>query len=112
MDFLRTLGEKHEALKNRIHSFRIPLSPAGQRVMLCVYFSAPIVAGYYIMQWTNGVAAKNIGDRGSALKNLPAGRAMRRETDLQNKELQNVFDRIKMNEKYRQHNDNNNVGAS
>ena len=64
------------------------------------------------MQWTNGVAAKNIGDRGSALKNLPAGRAMRRETDLQNKELQNVFDRIKMNEKYRQHNDNNNVGAS
>lgn len=43
-------SEKHESLKKRIHNFRIPLSPAGQRIMSVIYFSIPVIAGYYIMQ--------------------------------------------------------------
>jgi hypothetical protein len=50
MEFFRELGRKHEALKKRIHAFRIPLSPTGQRIMGFVYFSIPIIGGYYLMQ--------------------------------------------------------------
>lgn len=49
MDFLRELNRRHEALKHRIHSFRIPLSKTGQRIMGVVYFSIPVIAGYFIM---------------------------------------------------------------
>ena len=50
MDFVRTFLRKHEEIKKRVHSFRVPLSPAGQRLMSMVYFSIPVVAGYFIMQ--------------------------------------------------------------
>lgn len=59
MEFLRELGERHERLKKKIHSTRIPLSKNGQRVMAAVYFSIPVVAGYYIMQWAQGRADVN-----------------------------------------------------
>ena len=29
LEFIRNLSDKHEKLKKRIHSFRIPLSPTG-----------------------------------------------------------------------------------
>jgi hypothetical protein len=50
MDFFRNISRKHEELKKKIHSFRIPLSPRGQKIMGFVYFTIPIIAGYYIMQ--------------------------------------------------------------
>ncbi|RLN93647.1 hypothetical protein BBJ28_00004195 [Nothophytophthora sp. Chile5] len=59
MEFLRNLSERHEALKKRIHSTRIPLSKNGQRAMGVVYFVTPIVAGYYIMKWTERRAEAN-----------------------------------------------------
>lgn len=49
-DFFQDLHEKHERLKKRIHSFRIPLSPRGQAVMKVVYFSIPVIGGYFIME--------------------------------------------------------------
>ena len=50
MRYLKDLREKHENLKKRIHAFRLPLSPAGQKVMGFVYFTIPVIVGYYIMQ--------------------------------------------------------------
>lgn len=49
-DFFQQLHEKHERLKKRIHSFRIPLSPRGQAIMKVVYFSIPVIGGYFIME--------------------------------------------------------------
>lgn len=49
-DFLQDLHERHERLKKRIHSFRIPLSPTGQKIMGFVYFCIPVVCGYYLME--------------------------------------------------------------
>ncbi|RLN72032.1 hypothetical protein BBJ28_00010548 [Nothophytophthora sp. Chile5] len=59
MEFLRNLSERHEALKKKIHSTRIPLSKNGQRTMGVVYFVTPLVAGYYIMKWTERRAEAN-----------------------------------------------------
>ena len=42
-----------ERLKHKIHNTRIPLSRNGRIVAGCVYFSVPIVGGYYVMQWAN-----------------------------------------------------------
>jgi len=39
MQFLRQLKEKHERLKNRIHSFRIPLSPTGMGLKQKYFYS-------------------------------------------------------------------------
>jgi hypothetical protein len=59
--FLRDVHERHERLKHRVHSFRLPLSPGGRRFMTLVYFSLPIFLGYNIMQFTNKQAEANIG---------------------------------------------------
>jgi hypothetical protein len=48
--YLKDLREKHENLKKRIHAFRLPLSPTGQKLMGFVYFTIPVIVGYYIMQ--------------------------------------------------------------
>lgn len=50
INYLKELNAKHERLKKRIHSFRIPLSPSGRRFMGLVYFSIPVILGYNIMQ--------------------------------------------------------------
>ena len=50
MEYLRELSRRHEALKKRIHAFRIPLSPTGRRFMGLVYFSIPVISGFYIME--------------------------------------------------------------
>ncbi|CAK9027906.1 Calmodulin [Durusdinium trenchii] len=57
LDALRGLGARHEALKKKIHSTRIPLSKNGQRVMMMVYITVPVVAGYFVMEWSNSFAA-------------------------------------------------------
>lgn len=51
--FWQNLHENHEHLKRKIHGFRIPLSSNGQRVMKVIYFSIPIVVGYFIMEVIN-----------------------------------------------------------
>ena len=37
------------SLKQRIHAFKIPLSPRGLRIARVVYFTFPIVAGVWVM---------------------------------------------------------------
>ncbi|KAG5178356.1 hypothetical protein JKP88DRAFT_225304 [Tribonema minus] len=54
------LRGRHEALKKRIHNFRIPLSPRGQLAMQVVYFTVPFVGGMAIMQWARSKADKNL----------------------------------------------------
>lgn len=78
-DFLRDLNRRHEELKHRIHSFRMPLSPAGQRFMAFVYFCVPVVGGYFIMDWATSQAEKNLGKNGEKLRALKAARDKERE---------------------------------
>ncbi|CAM9679589.1 unnamed protein product, partial [Heterosigma akashiwo] len=54
MGFVRDFLDAHERLKTRIHNYRLPLSPAGQKAMGLIYFTIPVVGGYYIMQWAIG----------------------------------------------------------
>ena len=53
METLRAFTKRHEALKQKIHNFRIPLSKRGQIIMGCVYFSAPLLAGYFLLNAVN-----------------------------------------------------------
>jgi hypothetical protein len=50
MNYLRELSRRHDELKHKIHSFRIPLSPTGRRFMGFVYFCIPVIGGYFIME--------------------------------------------------------------
>ena len=59
MEFLRRLSDRHEKLKKKIHATRIPLSRNGQRVMGVVYFTLPIIGGYYVMKWAERRADAN-----------------------------------------------------
>jgi hypothetical protein len=59
--FLRTLGQRHEALKQRIHSFRYPLSPGALNVVRVVYFCTPIYLGHQLMMWALRVRDSNLG---------------------------------------------------
>jgi len=42
------------SLKQRIHSFKVPLSPRGLRIARVVYFTAPVVIGVLVMQLAMG----------------------------------------------------------
>ena len=68
LSFLRSISARHNALKERIHAFRIPLSPAGQKFMGFVYFTIPVIGGYYIMQWAQNKSIENIGAKGEKLE--------------------------------------------
>lgn len=68
--------QNHERLKRAVHEgMRIPLPPWGRRFMGFVYFTIPIVGGYYVMQWAIGKAHKSIGPNGEFLpnKDVPIG---------------------------------------
>jgi hypothetical protein len=55
-EFLR----RHRELKERIHAFRLPLSRPALAVARVVYFTTPILAGYFLMQWVGLVRDKNL----------------------------------------------------
>ena len=61
MDFLRDLGRRHGELKRRIHATRVPLGPRGQVVMGLVYFSLPVIGGYFVMDWATSRADRKWG---------------------------------------------------
>ena len=42
-----------------VHSFRVPLPRARRNIMTVVYICGPVVAGYYMMEWTNEKARQN-----------------------------------------------------
>mmetsp|Transcript_12602 Transcript_12602/g.24435 ORF Transcript_12602/g.24435 Transcript_12602/m.24435 type:complete len:119 (+) Transcript_12602:283-639(+) len=56
MEFLRDLYRKHQALKAKIHSTRIPLGRKGQLAMTAFYVSIPLISGYFIMDWATSKA--------------------------------------------------------
>lgn len=59
---LERLLAAHAELKRRIHGFRVPIeSKYGRRAMGLFYFTVPVVAGYWVMQWSNGVRERNLG---------------------------------------------------
>ena len=65
---LENLIAAHARLKQRIHSFRAPIqNKYGLFGMGCIYFSIPVVAGYFVMEWTNNRARKNLGAGGELL---------------------------------------------
>mmetsp|Transcript_33949 Transcript_33949/g.34591 ORF Transcript_33949/g.34591 Transcript_33949/m.34591 type:complete len:94 (-) Transcript_33949:199-480(-) len=81
VDFLKDLAARHERLKKRIHSFRIPLSPTGQKIMGFVYFSIPVISGYWVMNYTNELAAKNFKLQQETMK--PSEETIQRKAALQ-----------------------------
>jgi len=49
---LRQFSEAHTRLKDRIHNVKLPVRNKRALFLLkCFYGTAPIVAGYYVMQW-------------------------------------------------------------
>ena len=97
MDFIRNLSERHERLKKRIHSFRLPLPAPLRAVMGAIYFSIPVIGGYYIMQAAIQQSEKNLGTHGERLRELNASHHSPFEggTADQKKALQLLLDRHK-----------------
>ena len=60
MTTLRDWQERHKRFVKKVHAFRIPLSPQGKAVAQVVYFSVPVVAGYFIMGWATDRAKAEI----------------------------------------------------
>ncbi len=60
MSFFSDLSRRHEALKKRIHSFRLPLGPVGRTIMGFIYFSIPVAGGLWVMEIAKGEASKNL----------------------------------------------------
>jgi folate-binding protein YgfZ len=70
------------SLKERIHAFKIPIkNPYLLFAVKCFYFTAPIYAGYKIMEWTNSIRDQNLGE--SREKLLQAALKRKRGTDVE-----------------------------
>ena len=66
---LSSLLSAHARLKARIHGTRFIIhSRSGRFAMGCLYLTAPCCAGYFVMNWTNGIAKGNLGQDGEILK--------------------------------------------
>jgi hypothetical protein len=92
LEFFKNFGEKHEQLKKRIHKFRIPLPKWGQRVMGFVYFSLPVMFGYFIMNKTTDIAQQNLGVNGEKVKDERSYYDRSKIVAEQKKILQGVLD--------------------
>ncbi|KAF4318209.1 hypothetical protein G195_008570 [Phytophthora kernoviae 00238/432] len=90
MEFLRRLGAHHEALKKKIHSTRIPLSKNGQRVMGLVYFTTPIVGGYYVMKWAEHQADMNFQREETEIRRAAGSSA--KYVEQQNQKLREILE--------------------
>lgn len=47
---LEEMLERHRVFVKKVHSFRYPLGPRGKMIASCIYFSFPIVGGWFLMQ--------------------------------------------------------------
>ena len=67
-DYWHQLHVRHERLKTAIHEgWRYPLPRWGRVVMGCIYFSLPVIGGWYVMQWAIGKSHASIGIDGEYL---------------------------------------------
>ncbi|TDH66731.1 hypothetical protein CCR75_003370 [Bremia lactucae] len=89
MEFMRKLGERHEALKKRIHGTRIPLSKNKKRFMGLVYFTTPIIGGYYVMKWAESCADKNFQREENEIRRAAGSNAQ--YIALQNQQLKKML---------------------
>lgn len=65
---IRSFRKGHERLKQRVHTaWRYPLPKWGRVVMGGVYFTIPVVGGYYVMQWAISISHETIGEHGELL---------------------------------------------
>ena len=65
---MESFHERHERLKNYVHNgFRVPLPWWGRYMMGFVYFSIPVVAGWFISQWAIERSEAKIGVHGERL---------------------------------------------
>ncbi|KAJ0410265.1 hypothetical protein P43SY_002597 [Pythium insidiosum] len=90
LSFLRDLGAAHERLKKRVHAFRIPLSKNGQRAMGVVYFSIPVIAGYFVMKWAERRAERNFALEEDKIRNAVGGSA-KQHVQQQNEQLRRML---------------------
>ena len=68
MSWIRRISDRHERIKEYIHNvFRYPLPKYGQYIMGFVYFSIPVISGWYITQWAISKSHENIGYYGEKL---------------------------------------------
>mmetsp|Transcript_19541 Transcript_19541/g.28109 ORF Transcript_19541/g.28109 Transcript_19541/m.28109 type:complete len:94 (+) Transcript_19541:88-369(+) len=63
IDLLQEIGRRHQRLKEKIHSTRIPLSPAGQKFMGFVYFCIPVLIGGCLWNWQSSISERNLQER-------------------------------------------------
>ncbi|TMW63033.1 hypothetical protein Poli38472_005651 [Pythium oligandrum] len=92
--YLRQLGAAHERLKKRIHSFRIPLSKNGQRAMSVVYFSVPVIGGYFVMKWAERRADRNFQLEEDKIRNA-TGASTTKSVQRQNEQLRRMLEHAK-----------------
>jgi hypothetical protein len=65
---IRNIHERHERVKHFVHNgFRYPLPKYGQILMGMVYFSIPVIGGWYAMQWSISKSHEYIGVNGEKL---------------------------------------------
>ena len=76
-----------------IHGMRIPLGPRGRNVMGGVYFSLPLVAGYFLYQWTEKQAALN-GMRGTRPEALARSSRAANQLKTSNRELNELLAKV------------------
>ena len=66
--WLYELHIRHERLKRFVHEgMRYPLPRWGQYAMGGVYFTIPVIAGYYLMQWNMKMAEAKFGLNGEKM---------------------------------------------
>jgi len=90
MNWFRDIGAAHERLKKQIHGTRIPLSKNGIRIMKVVYFTTPIVAGYYVMQWAQTQAQKNLAIDNDEIRSA-GGATTQQQVARQNDQLKDIL---------------------
>ena len=57
-----------ESVKKRIHAMRFPIkSKWGRGLMGAVYFTVPLIVGWYTMKATNEMARENLGVKNEKL---------------------------------------------
>jgi hypothetical protein len=73
---LQRLAEAHGRLKARVHAYRAPIkSRFGLFAVGCVYFTVPLVVGYFVFHWSEGVRDSNLGTAGARRDKLLAAKA-------------------------------------
>lgn len=61
---LHEFNQAHNRVKNTVHTaWRYPLPPWGRAMMGFVYFSIPVIAGYYLGNWAYSKSESTLEER-------------------------------------------------